>query len=289
MKRTRSQTKANSNPDDSQSPSSIKSTTATPSTKISFRARKIPRLNRDTDTVDNKETKASASTHSLFSPMIAKPLTCKGEIEVALNHLRNADHLLATCIDTFRPPHFFTDRAPFVSLTKSIISQQLSNKASDAIETRFVSLCGGLSAVLPDVVLALSPQQLRQVGISGPKATYLHDLSTKFADGVLSDSSILEMDDETLHNKLTMVKGIGPWSVHMFMIFTLHRPDVLPVGDLVVRRGVERLYGLKGLPLPSEMEHLCQKWKPYRSVGSWYMYRLVEAKGVLPRPTPPVL
>lgn len=90
------------------------------------------------------------------------------------------------------------------------------------------------------------------------------------------------MDDETLFKKLTSVKGIGPWSVDMFMIFTLHRPDVLPVGDLVVRRGVERLYGLKGLPSPSEMELLCHKWKPYRSIGSWYMYRFVEAKEVMP-------
>lgn len=93
------------------------------------------------------------------------------------------------------------------------------------------------------------------------------------------------MDDETLYEKLMSVKGIGPWSVHMFMIFTLHRPDVLPVGDLVVRRGVEKLYGLKGLPSPEKMEGLCEKWKPYRSVGSWYMYRFVEAKGVLPNPT----
>ncbi|XP_027362683.1 DNA-3-methyladenine glycosylase 1, partial [Abrus precatorius] len=218
-------------------------------------------------------------------PTIANPLTLKGEIDIALNHLRNADPLLAPCIDSFNPPQFLTDRAPFFALTKSIISQQLSNKAADAIEARFVTLCGGRHSVLPDVVLSLSPQQLRLVGISGPKASYLHDLASKFADGVLSDSSVLEMDDDTLRDKLISVKGIGPWSVHMFMIFTLHRPDVLPVGDLVVRRGVERLYGLKALPTPSQMERLCEKWKPYRSVGSWYMYKLVEAKGVFPTPT----
>lgn len=78
---------------------------------------------------------------------------------------------------------------------------------------------------------------------------------------------------------LTKVKGIGPWSVHMFMIFHLHRPDVLPVGDLGVRKGVQILYGLKQIPKPSEMEVLCEKWRPYRSVGSWYMWRLVESKG----------
>ncbi|KAK7309297.1 hypothetical protein RJT34_05895 [Clitoria ternatea] len=265
MRRTRSETKSNRNLDDDPQ------TTAAPSSsRISFRARKIPRL-----TLTNK---APSST-------IAKPLTFEGEMEIALNHLRNADPLLAPWIDTLNPPQLNNNHTPFFSLIKSIISQQLSNKAAHAIESRFVSLCGGLVSVLPDVVLSLSPQQLRHVGISGPKASYLHDLASKYDTGVLSDSSILEMDDDTLSERLTSVKGIGPWSVHMFMIFTLHRPDVLPVGDLVVRRGVERLYGLKALPKPSQMETLCRKWKPFSSVASWYMYRLVEAKGVLPNAT----
>lgn len=85
------------------------------------------------------------------------------------------------------------------------------------------------------------------------------------------------MDDDTLFSKLMMVKGIGPWSVHMFMIFSLHRPDVLPVGDLGVRKGVQILYGLKKIPQPAEMEELCKGWRPYRSAGAWYMWRLVEA------------
>ena len=147
--------------------------------------------------------------------------------------------------------------------------------------SRFVSLCGSESEVVPDNVLALDAAELRKIGISGRKATYLHDLANKYKDGVLSDSSILEMNDESLVTKLTLVKGIGVWSVHMFMIFSLHKPDVLPVGDLGVRKGVQRLYGLKELPLPLQMEEICEKWKPYRSVGSWYMWRLMEAKGVV--------
>lgn len=94
--------------------------------------------------------------------------------------------------------------------------------------------------------------------------------------GTLSDTSILEMNDEELLTALTAVKGIGVWSVHMFMIFSLRRPDVLPVGDLGVRKGVKLLYGLKELPGPMQMEQICEKWRPYRSVGSWYMWRLVE-------------
>lgn len=87
------------------------------------------------------------------------------------------------------------------------------------------------------------------------------------------------MDDKSLFTMLSMVKGIGSWSVHMFMIFSLHRPDVLPVGDISVRKGVQMLYSLDELPRPSQMEQLCEKWRPYRSVGSWYMWRLVEGKG----------
>lgn len=88
------------------------------------------------------------------------------------------------------------------------------------------------------------------------------------------------MNDDMLLNRLTEVKGIGVWSVHMFMLFSLHRPDVLPVGDLGVRKGVQSLYGLKDLPQALEMEQICEKWKPYRSVGSWYMWRLMEAKAL---------
>lgn len=305
VRRTRSQTKGISN-SELQSEDSQPRTTAAislnsppppTSSKISFRARKIRRVAYDAD--DNKRPQIPDADASKTSPseaitiitereapsvlpMIVKPLTLKGEIDLALQHLRLSDSLLAPCIDSFRPPEFPTHRPAFLSLTKSIVCQQLSNQAAKSIFTRFVSLCGSEASVLPETVLRLTVQQLRGAGISGQKAGYIHDLASKYREGLLSDSSILEMDDETLFLKLTMVKGIGPWSVHMFMIFTLHRPDVLPVGDLVVRRGVERLYGLKALPKPSEMEKLCEKWKPYRSVGSWYMYRLMEAKGILP-------
>ncbi|XP_028788146.1 probable DNA-3-methyladenine glycosylase 2 [Neltuma alba] len=308
VRRTRSQAKGISDSElqsqDSRSPTTTAISLNPPpptSSKLSFRARKIRRVTSDAD--DNKrpqipDAEASRTSHSEANtfiteketpsaspsvlPMIVKPLTLKSEIDLALQHLRLSDSLLAYCIDSFRPPEFPTHRPAFLSLTKSIVCQQLSNQAAKTIHTRFVSLCGGEASVLPETVLGLTVQQLREVGISGHKAGYIHDLASKYREGLLSDSSILEMDDETLFNKLTMVKGIGPWSVHMFMIFTLHRPDVLPVGDLVVRRGVERLYGLKALPKPSQMEKLCEKWKPYRSVGAWYMYRLMEAKGVLP-------
>lgn len=117
--------------------------------------------------------------------------------------------------------------------------------------------------------------------MSNRKASYIQDLANKYVNGILSDASILAMDDKSLFTMLSMVKGIGAWSVHMFMIFSLHRPDVLPRGDLGVRKGVQLLHGLDELPRPSQMEQICEKWRPYRSVASWYMWKFAEARGVL--------
>lgn len=264
----------------------VNNTSQNPSTssKIPFRPRKIRKLTTITPTNNIAEipVATSTSTNSDNSPKIFKPLTLKGEVDIALQHLRDKDPLLATLIEAHRPPTFESSRSPFLSLSKSILYQQLAYKAAKSIYTRFVALFNGEDNILPDAVLAVSPQQLREIGVSYRKASYLRDLAEKYINGVLSDESIVEMDDETMVKMLTSVKGIGAWSVHMFMIFSLHKPDVLPVGDLGVRKGLQVLYGLKELPGALKMEEVCEKWKPYRSVGSWYMWRLMEAKGVLP-------
>lgn len=269
------------------------------SSKLPFRSRKIRKVSStatpggstgkyesipEDDLLNdgNKAWKRSAALTTATLPGIVKALSYAGELDVALRHLNRADPLLASLISSLQRPTFDSCRPPFLALAKSILYQQLAYKAGTAIYTRFVALCGGEAGVVPDTVLALSPPQLRQIGVSGRKAGYLHDLASKYQTGILSDSSIMEMDDKSLFTMLTMVKGIGSWSVHMFMIFSLHRPDVLPVGDMGVRRGVQYLYGLEELPRPSQMEQLCEKWKPYRSVGSWYMWRLVEANGSPP-------
>ncbi|VFR01604.1 unnamed protein product [Cuscuta campestris] len=239
----------------------------TPS-KIPFLARKIRKQTP-------KITAAAIAVDSAVDK--PKPLSYPGEIATALNHLKSSDPLLATLIEAHKPPTFESQAPPFLSLAKSILHQQLATGAARTIFGRFLALCGGESNVLPETVLSLTPQQLREIGVSGMKASYLHDLSEKYANGSLSDSLILAMDDEKLMESLTRVKGIGVWSVHMFMMFSLHRSDVLPAGDLGVRKGVQALNGLKGLPEGSEMERICEKWKPYRSVGSWYMWRLMEA------------
>jgi DNA-3-methyladenine glycosylase II len=125
---------------------------------------------------------------------------------------------------------------------------------------------------------ALTAEELRAAGISGRKATYLHDLAEKFACGFLSDEKLVAMSEDDLVTALTAVKGIGVWSAHMFMIFYLHKPDVLPVGDLGIRKGFQKLYDLQQQPTPAEMQELSLSWRPYRTLASWYLWRVADIK-----------
>ncbi|KAJ7957754.1 putative DNA-3-methyladenine glycosylase [Quillaja saponaria] len=279
--------------------SNAPSKTNSPPSKIPFRPRKIRKVSPDPNnsqivavetaksTSRTNTNKSTGRNHKIVQqralphvPRItARSLSCEGEVEIALRYLRNADPILAPLIDLHQPPTFDAFQTPFLALTRSILYQQLAYKAGTSIYTRFVALCGGEAGVVPDTVLALTPQQLRQIGVSGRKASYLQDLARKYQNGILSDSAIVNMDDKSLFTMLTMVNGIGSWSVHMFMIFSLHRPDVLPINDLGIRKGVQLLYNLEELPRPSQMDQLCDKWRPYRSVASWYMWRFIEAKG----------
>ncbi|XP_021745369.1 DNA-3-methyladenine glycosylase 1-like [Chenopodium quinoa] len=252
-----------------------------PPAKLPSRPRKLRKLSpeKSESSMKSRNNCKIVTRPRLISATHQRSMSCEGEIENALNHLRTADSNLAKLIDIHPPPTFDSYQTPFLALTKSILYQQLAYKAGTSIYSRFVALCGGESGVVPATVLALTPQQLRQIGVSGRKTSYLHDLAKKYQNGILSDSAIINMDDKSLFTMLTMVNGIGSWSVHMFMIFALHRPDVLPVNDLGIRKGVQLLYGLEDLPRPSQMDQLCEKWRPYRSVASWYIWRFVEAKG----------
>uniref|UniRef100_A0A7N0T8C8 HhH-GPD domain-containing protein n=1 Tax=Kalanchoe fedtschenkoi TaxID=63787 RepID=A0A7N0T8C8_KALFE len=265
---------------------SLKSDTKAPRFKIAGLDETLilTKPDEEAETLAENSTRLLDVTSAVITAPLIKPLSTDGEIECSLQHLRDSDPLLRSVIDAFQPPSFDSSRSPFHALTKSIIYQQLSTKAGKCIYTRFISLFETEANINSKTILSLSAQQLREIGISGRKASYMHDLACKYEDGSLSDEMILRMDDERLLKKLTTVKGIGPWTVHMFMIFSLHRPDVLPVGDLGVRKGVKMLYKLNGLPDAVMMEKMCEKWKPYRSVGSWYMWRFVEAKGVLAPP-----
>lgn len=168
----------------------------------------------------------------------------------------------------------------FHTLVGSIISQQLSTKAADTIHKRFLGLYAPSKTPRPAQILATSIEDLRATGISFQKAAYIKDIAAKTEDGTLKFNRLSKMTDEEIIQMLTTVKGIGVWTVHMFLIFSLGRMDVLPVGDLGIRRGIQLAYGFDQLPTPEEIERVADEngWRPYCSIASWYLWRSLENK-----------
>jgi DNA-3-methyladenine glycosylase II len=157
------------------------------------------------------------------------------------------------------------------ALLRSIVGQQLSTKAARSIYTRLTDLFGG-RAPTPRELLDTEPDQIRSVGLSRAKVAYLRDLAEHVEDGELDLEALPELPDEEVSVKLTAIKGLGQWTVDMFLIFHLGRPDVLPVGDLGIRRAVQIGYGLDELPKPAELESIAEPWRPYRSLASLYLW-----------------
>jgi DNA-3-methyladenine glycosylase II len=173
----------------------------------------------------------------------------------------------------------------FAALARSIIFQQLSTKAASTIHARLVGLLPDGKVTAPALV-ALTEQRYRSVGISRQKSMYLRDLSEKTASGVLALDGIEELDDEGVIAALTTVKGVGRWTAEMFLMFRLHRPDVLPVGDLGILTAVQRAYGMRKRPTPERLRKLGDAWKPYRSIACWYLWRSLDNGNAVSRPQP---
>jgi DNA-3-methyladenine glycosylase II len=163
----------------------------------------------------------------------------------------------------------------FSALVRAIVFQQLSTKAASTIYSRLVALLPG-GELTPAALAALSDDQLRSAGISRQKGSYLRDLCAKVGKGVVPLDDLEGMDDEQVVAALTTVKGIGRWSAEMFLMFRLHRPDVLPVGDLGIVNAVMKVYRLRKKPTPERLRRLGEAWKPYRSVASWYLWRSLD-------------
>jgi DNA-3-methyladenine glycosylase II len=159
------------------------------------------------------------------------------------------------------------------ALVGSIVSQQLSTKAAATIFGRLVALFPGTVIPGPEAIAALDDQTLRSVGLSGQKVSYLRDLCARLADGRLMLDDLDTLDDEEVIARLVAVKGFGRWTAEMFLMFRLHRPDVLPVGDLGIVNAVQRLYGLRKRPDPKRLMKLGEPWRPYRSVACWYLWQ----------------
>lgn len=196
----------------------------------------------------------------------------------AYAHLRAADPVVGELIGQHGPYRPRPSHDPYAALVRMILYQQLAGAAAAAIERRWRSLYPHPEATpTPTEILATSDEQFRGAGVSRQKASYLRDLAARVAGGDLAWEGLDTLPDDAVSSHLTAVRGVGEWTAHMFLMFHLGRPDVLPVGDLGVRSGMRAAYGLDEMPTPARAREIGAPWAPYRSVGSWYMWRAVEA------------
>lgn len=200
-------------------------------------------------------------------------LATKANLQKAADHLRR-DPVLAPIINRVGLATFEPHTNYYSALTNSIIGQQVSVQSAAAVKRRLQELFDG-HFPSPEEILSVDAEQLRNVGFSRQKAGYVHDLAQHIVDGRVTFDRIASQSDEEIIAELTDVKGIGVWTVHMFLMFCVGRLNVLPVGDLGVRNGIRNLYSFENTPTPDEVATVAQKnnWHPYMSVASWYVWR----------------
>lgn len=198
-------------------------------------------------------------------------------MDKALAHLSAHDPIMRRLIADFPAPAFEKHDNYYQELVDSIISQQLSVTAARAIEGRFKALFDG-AFPSPEQILTVDVETLRGVGFSRPKARYVQDLARKIIDGDVAFDDLDSKTNQQIIDELTVVKGIGEWTVHMFLMFCMTRLDVLPVGDLGVRNGVTKLYGLAQQASPDDVRRVAEtnNWRPYETVASWYVWQSLE-------------
>ncbi|HCR55344.1 TPA: DNA-3-methyladenine glycosylase 2 family protein [Candidatus Saccharibacteria bacterium] len=194
-----------------------------------------------------------------------------------LSHLKQKDDKLSKLITTYAVPSFKRHTNYYHELVDSIISQQLSVKAAATIAGRFKDLFGG-NYPSPEEILQNDIEELRSVGLSRPKAGYIQDLARHVLDGTVKFDELDKLSNQEIIDELTKVKGIGEWTVHMFLMFCMGRLDVLAYGDLGIRNGLTKLYELDHTATPDDVKHIAKKnnWHPYESVACWYIWQSLD-------------
>ena len=203
------------------------------------------------------------------------------DLDRAVSALSAADPKLAQLIERHGPCGLRVDGAqkPFEALAESIVYQQLTGAVAATIYGRVVALYGGKRLPHPKTVLATEDQALRGAGLSRAKAAAIRDLAARTLDGTVPTLSRLRrLDDDAIVERLTQVRGIGRWTVEMLLIFRLGRPDILPATDYGVRKGFHHAFRTKELPTPAQVLKRGERWRPYRSVASWYLWRAADSK-----------
>ena len=194
----------------------------------------------------------------------------------AINHLKKSDPVLAAIIEKIGPCKMQFGEPTFHSLAEAILYQQLNGKAAVTIFNRFTAAAG--DPLTPEGILKLSDVEMRGVGLSKQKTSYLRDLSAKTKAGLLEFERLPELSEQEVIEHLTQVKGIGVWTAHMFLIFTLRRPDILPTGDYGVQAAIKKQYRKRKWPKPAVMEKIAKPWAPYRSIACWYLWKSLDVK-----------
>jgi DNA-3-methyladenine glycosylase II len=197
------------------------------------------------------------------------------QLSAAAAHLARADARLARVIAAHGPCTIAPRGDPYRYLVRSILYQQLAGKAAATIERRFKAGFGG--RIPPPAMLAAQRDaQLRSYGLSRQKAAAVKAVGAAFESGLVNARRIPHLADDAIVESVTQIRGVGAWTAHMLLMFALGRPDVLPVGDYGVRKGAQKVYGLRDLPKPDALAKLAEPWRPFRTVGSWYLWRALE-------------
>ena len=192
----------------------------------------------------------------------------------AILHLKQSDPILSAIIERVGDYRIEFREPGFETLVKSIVYQQLSGRVASVIFGRLARAAGG--TLTPETILKLRPSRMRSLGLSAQKTAYIRDLACHTRDGAVAFHELAALPDSEVIDRLTQVKGIGVWTVHMFLIFALRRSDVLPTGDLGIRNAIRKAYNLAEMPTPAQMEALAVRWRPYCTVASWYLWRSLE-------------
>lgn len=197
-------------------------------------------------------------------------------IDKAISHLREKDPEIVTLLNHFKIDDLKLEKNYFKSLTRSILYQQLSGKAAKTISNRFISLYPNKSYPLPQDVLNTKHEILRSVGISNAKAHYIKNIAEAFTKDTINHKNFHALSDTEIMDQLISIKGVGPWTIQMFLMFTLNRLDVFPTGDLGVQKGFKIYFKLKELPSAKEMLLRSELWRPYRTIMSIYFWKVVD-------------
>ncbi|BDC49212.1 DNA-3-methyladenine glycosylase [Bryobacterales bacterium F-183] len=199
----------------------------------------------------------------------------------AILHLKKTDPVIAEIIARVGPYRKATSEVSFHSLARSIVYQQLSGKAAATIFGRVMTAAKCQDCLTPEKLLKVKPEQLRAAGLSQQKLSYVRDLAEKTKGKLVDFEALHTLEDQAVIEHLTQVKGVGVWTVQMLLMFALDRPDVLPTADLGIRNAMKKAYGLAEAPKPKEMEAIAEKWRPYRTVACWYLWRSLDGPAAL--------